>query len=995
MLHRFWLTSVLCFVCVLVSTFSAFADEVDEVVFQLGRPDAMSAEFSGWVDFEKVKENTAAPFKQFVVGKNITREWCPFHPSTRDFRNAGLQFTSEIIFDAVRDYNEPLFFVVGVAYAHPTEPSLYKVTINGTPLTPTRAPVGDQRNGFKGDTDIGVFESIVIEVPAGTVKRGRNTLSIVLEDGSWIHYDYLRLSTSNVIPERLPPRDLKTEFARGAMRDARKILYVVRKPGIDVHWYANFGYYAKDEDVYPFHPHGGASLRIRDIDSGDEKIVFEDNGGSIRDPQIHYDGERILFSYLPAGKLHYNLYEINIDGTNLRQITSGDWDDIEPTYLPDGDIVFCSSRARRWVQCWLTQVATIHRCGPNGENIRELSCNPEQDNTPWVLPNGQLLYMRWEYVDRSQVDYHHLWTMNPDGTKQMVFFGNQRPGIVMLGAKPIPNSEKVVAIFSPGHGIREHYGNLTIVDPRNGPDDHESAKMLTTHNNAADPWAFSEDEFLVARQDRVCLVDGGGFEQTLFALPSDLKDAGFWIHEPRPVIKRERENIISDQTDLTADTGRLILVDVYQGRRMQDVQRGLIKELLVLESLPEPVHFQGGMDQISLGGTFTLERILGTIPVAEDGSALMELPALRSLFFVAMDHDGRPVKRMHSFTSVMPGETNVCIGCHEPRTQTPNFDRIHHLTTSNRPFVSPQKIEGIPEVYDFARDIQPILDKHCLECHNNDRMDGGVNLSGDWGPLYSFSYMNLSHRNLFGDNRNRAVSNFAPYEIGSSASRLVKLIEEEHAGAKLSESEQKTIRYWIDAGANYAGTYAANASGMIGWVYSGPYSDHYVVENDAEWPETKGMTEALALRCGACHGSGKAGTLPPKMSSDGQISRNWVFNLTEPVKSRLLRAPLATDAGGFGRCKYGADAGENAGKPVFASTDDADYQTILAGIERGRYYITKESPRVGTVPFWANRAYTREMIRYGVLPADHDFKAPLDPFATDRAYWEALQWQPK
>ena len=86
-------------------------------------------------------------------------------------------------------------------------------------------------------------------------------------------------------------------------------------------------------------------------------------------------------------------------------------------------------------------------------------------------------------------------------------------------------------------------------------------------------------------------------------------------------------------------TGRLILANIYNGRHMEGVRPGEIKKLLVLESLPMPIHYTGGMDPISYGGTFTLERVVGTVPVEPDGSAYMELPALRSFFFVAMDEN--------------------------------------------------------------------------------------------------------------------------------------------------------------------------------------------------------------------------------------------------------------------------------------------------------------------------------------------------------------------
>jgi len=105
--------------------------------------------------------------------------------------------------------------------------------------------------------------------------------------------------------------------------------------------------------------------------------------------------------------------------------------------------------------------------------------NIEHDNTPWMLPDGQVLYTRWEYVDRSRTRYHHLWTANPDGTAQMVFFGNMHPSTVMIDAKPIPHTDKVVSIFSPGHGRKEHAGAMTVVDPDAGPDDLKSARMKT------------------------------------------------------------------------------------------------------------------------------------------------------------------------------------------------------------------------------------------------------------------------------------------------------------------------------------------------------------------------------------------------------------------------------------------------------------------------------------------------------------------------------------
>ena len=353
------------------------------------------------------------------------------------------------------------------------------------------------------------------------------------------------------------------------------------------------------------------------------------------------------------------------------QLTDGAYDDIEPTYLPDGDIVFVSTRCKRWVNCWLTQVAIMYRCDAHGQNIRPISSNNEQDNTPWPLPDGRLLYTRWEYVDRSQVHYHHLWTANPDGTAQMTWYGNLHPGTVMIDAKPIPGSDKVVASFSPGHGQREHAGEITIVDPSAGPDAQSFARPVSRGNQFRDPWAFSENCFMAAVGPTLVVMDGTGAQQEIFKLPEADLQAGMQLHEPRPLLPRPRERIIPDRVDPRAATGRLVLADIYNGRNMAGVKRGEIKKLLVLETLPMPIHYTGGMEPISYGGTFTLERLVGTVPVEEDGSAYLELPALRSFFFVALDKNDLSVKRMQSFLTVQPGETTSCVGCHEQRTQAP------------------------------------------------------------------------------------------------------------------------------------------------------------------------------------------------------------------------------------------------------------------------------------------------------------------------------------
>lgn len=404
--------------------------------------------------------------------------------------------------------------------------------------------------------------------------------------------------------------------------DVAELVFTVRAPSRDGHYYVGFGYFAFDKDRYgQFNPdrttwcQGGKLCRL-DLRTGRVTVLIDDPRGAVRDPQVHYDGEKILFCYRKGGTPNYHLYEIQAAGSGLRQITDGPWDDIEPTYLPDGRLLFCSTRCRRWVNCWPVEVAVLHRCDADGRNLRPLSSNNQQDNTPWMLPDGRVLYTRWEYVDRGEVFYHHLWTANPDGSAQSVYFGNLHPGFAMLDAKPIPGTRKVVASFSPEHGRREHEGYVTVVDPRAGPDEQSLARRVSREADFRDPYPLAESRFLVAQKASLFVMDAQGATRVLYSLPKADQDAGLECQEPRPLAPRPREPVLPERADLNRRTGTLILADVYHGRNVRGVKRGEIRELLVLETLPKPINFTGSGDPISYNGTFTLERVLGTVPVA-------------------------------------------------------------------------------------------------------------------------------------------------------------------------------------------------------------------------------------------------------------------------------------------------------------------------------------------------------------------------------------------
>jgi hypothetical protein len=967
-----------------------------DVIFSVGKDDQNCAEFAlakgaGWKTY-------AETFKQpvvFTVGHSKAEtDWPYIHPNTHDKWAGGKTHTFTIRFTLPEAPTSSLTLIVGQVNSL-SAPTI-RLDVNGKAFAKHAAPDGSGDSSGLAEGRVRP-ERTLFAIPADRFKAGDNELALTLEDGSWIIYDSLLLCAK--VPKAYEPPDITPRAAAlksGAYGLFTEIVFATRNHVNDGHWYANFGYYCTSPERTAYGTQG--RLGAWNLHTGAVRLLVDDPEGAVRDPCLSYDARTILFSYRKAGAPHFHLYEIGAEGQGLRQLTDGGYDDIEPCYLPDGGIVFVSGRARRWVNCWLTQVATAHRCDADGRNIRMLSANIEHDNTPWPLPDGRLLYMRWEYVDRSQVNYHHLWTMNPDGTQHSAFFGNLHPGGLFIDAKPIPGSTDVLFIDSPGHGAVEHKGFVARVSAKQGPDEKQSLRRISKATGYRDPWALCDDLYLAARGRDLVLMDSAGTEKTLFSLPASFKDCD--LHEPRPIASRAREPLIADKTDPSQPDGVFFLENVYEGRHMAGVEKGAIKRLMILESLPKPINFTGGMDPLSYVGTFTLPRVLGTVPVEPDGSAHFAVPALRPVFFVALDARGRAVKRMQSFTQLMPGERQGCMGCHEERTGAPRpYAAAGTVSAARR---APSVIDASHRAFDvpdFPRHVQPVLDRHCVRCHNPDDRKGGVDLCGDRGPMFSLGYHTLVVCGQIADGRNYAKSNYAPYALGSGGSALMKKLDGSHHGASPSPQDVATVSLWLDASAPYPGTYGALGCGMIG----GYAQNNLVLENDKEWPTTRDAQPAFKERCATCH-TKDFKPLPSYLSDENGLSfwmpdmsdkrlrnsRHAIFDLTRPEKSLFLRAPLAKAAGGLGLCKNTNDVGA----VVLASTNEPAYRALLAMIEAGGTRLN-EIKRFDMPGFRPRPEYLREMRRYGILPDTFDIdKDPADPYALDRLYWDSFIYRP-
>jgi hypothetical protein len=359
---------------------------------------------------------------------------------------------------------------------------------------------------------------------------------------------------------------------------------------------------------------------------------------------------------------------------------------------------------------------------------------------------------------------------------------------------------------------------------------------------------------------------------------------------------------------------------------------------------------------------------------------------------------------MQSFTSVEPGEVLSCAGCHEQRTQAPGF-RSAELAALSRAPSRIEPITDVPDVLDFPRDVQPILDRLCISCHGYEKTAAGgpwagrLILTGDHGPLYSHSYYMLTIARLFSDGRNQPRSNYAPRTLGSPASKLLKLLDGSHYGVQATTLEKKTIRLWIDTGAPYPGTYASLGCGMVG-----NYAENSEINTGQEWTATKKAAAIISSRCSGCHNVQER-LLPLNLADERGVSfwqpsledprlltsRHIVFNLSRPEKSLVLLAPLAASAGGWGLCRD-----PKTGQPatVFADKSDPGYGALLALCEAGKDFIEHTSPRFDLAGFRPRKDWVREMKRYGVLTLDLPESAKLDCYAIEREYWKSLWYQP-
>lgn len=578
---------------------------------------------------------------------------------------------------------------------------------------------------------------------------------------------------------------------------------------------------------------GGAALKTIDFGNGGAVTTLIDlPEGMVRDPEVHFDGRRMLVSMRRNVNDDYHIYEMGCDGSDLRQLTGAPGvADIDPLYLADDHIAFSSTREPKFCMCNRHIMANLFRMEPDGANIHQIGKSTLFEGHGTLTPAGRILYYRWEYVDRNFGDAQALWTMNPDGTHQAVYWGNNTnsPGGV-IDARPIPGTQQVVCIFGSCHD--RPWGAVAILDRREGLDgrdgvvhlwprkaydligvgDFDTFKQVETKYE--DPWPLNDAYFLVSR------MTGNGEQMGIYLIDTFgneilLHKEGAGCFDPMPIAARPRPTLIPELRDYENESGTFFVADVYTGTHMKGVERGTVKALRIVES-PEKRTWttpswdgQGQAAPAMNWHDFNNKRILGTVPVHEDGSAFFTVPSGTFVYFQLLDEDGMMVQSMRSGTVAQPGEVMSCMGCHDDRRSAPAAVPYKTAMALQNAPSSPADWYGPARAFNYREEVQPVFDEHCVSCHDYGNAEGGLVLAGDRSLTFNASYNELWRKEFV------KVPGAGPAEIqeayswGSHVSKLVQVVRAGHYDIRLSGEDFDRIVTWVDINAPYYPSYSS------------------------------------------------------------------------------------------------------------------------------------------------------------------------------------------
>ena len=592
--------------------------------------------------------------------------------------------------------------------------------------------------------------------------------------------------------------------------------------GLEPNWISNA---ARGKGSY-----GNALALVNPQDpQGEAKTIIENpNNSFVGDMNLHWDADKMLVTALSENRT-WQIFELGIDGSGFRQVTpsiGNDVDNVEGCYVPDGAVLFISTANMMGVPCidGSSPVGNVYRLETDGTTIRQLTFEQDQDWCPVLLPNGRVLYLRWEYIDTPHYFSRILFHMNPDGTNQIEYYGSNGywPNSLFY-ARPVPGSTTKFAGIASGHHGISRMGELVLFDITKGRREAEGAiQKIPGFEKPVEPiimdelvghsWPkflfpapLDENYLLVSAQltpgSQWCLYLVDTFDNML----KIREEPGYGLFEPTPVIKQPMPPVQANRVDPTSKESTVFITDVYFGQGLPDVPKGTVKKLRVFE-FSYGYRGIGSHDYLGMESCWDARRILGEVPVYDDGSASFVIPANTPLAIQPLDEQGRAVQWMRSWFVGMPGETQSCTGCHEHQnTVTPNV----RTTAMGR---APSKIEPFLEParpFAFHRDIQPVLDRYCVGCHDGVGDNRGRSNFANTSPGhngFSQSYHAL-HPYVRRPGPEGDYHILKPMEFHASSSELFIMLEKGHHGVEVDHDSMRRLYTWADLNVPYYGTW--------------------------------------------------------------------------------------------------------------------------------------------------------------------------------------------
>ncbi|MBO5109942.1 MAG: hypothetical protein J6D21_04415 [Clostridia bacterium] len=576
---------------------------------------------------------------------------------------------------------------------------------------------------------------------------------------------------------------MEIQVATPALGDGLLIFTVHHQYRVDHHNTHNMfpAYNGEFSDKAGYTP--GGAVRMLNLKTGELITLLEDSDGLFRDLDVSHDGNRILLSYREDRNSTYNIVEYTLSDdrssiVSTKQLTSlSTADDMDPLYMPSGDIVFSSTRDPKYVMCNRHIAANIYRMESDGANIVKITSSTLYERPTDVLPDGRILYDRWEYNDRDFGSAQGLWTVYADGTKQDTYYGNNSPTGAAIEGKVIPGTQMVMATLSSTHDVS--WGALAIIDRSKGVDGKAPVVMTWPANvkdNIGDPGKagnnidaylslsvkyedaqpLNDRYFLASRtipgkgtKMGIYLLDIYGNETLLYE-----DDTAMSCFDATILASHEEEFVTADRRNYQDGVGTFFVQDVYEGTHMAGVERGTVTTLRIVESMDKKYISQyqqwNGEGQQNPGvnwHSFEVKRVIGEVPVYADGSAYFEVPQDVFVYFQLLDKDGRMIQSMRSGTLVQSGEKTGCVGCHEDRRTTPSTatgqDTPMALKANVEVIPNPDYVEGSNLPRTIAINTPDVPQKRIID------LETGTDKLVDWNdPAYFDEYTDLPTMNF-------------------------------------------------------------------------------------------------------------------------------------------------------------------------------------------------------------------------------------------------------